>query len=30
MSYEVIESERKRIIIQKGEPTFIEALSISR
>jgi len=30
MSYELIESERKRIIIQKAEPTFIEAASMSR
>jgi hypothetical protein len=30
MSYELIESGRKRIIIQKAEPTFIEAASISR
>jgi len=30
MSYELIESERKRIIGQKAEPTFIEAASMSR
>jgi len=27
MSYELIESARGRIIVQKGKPTFIEAAS---
>jgi len=30
MSYELIASGRRRIIGQKGEPTFIEAVSINR
>jgi len=30
MSYELIESRRRRITGQKGEPTFIGAVSMSR
>jgi hypothetical protein len=30
MSYEVIEYGRRGILVQKDEPTFIEAASMSR
>jgi hypothetical protein len=30
MSYEVIESGRRRIIVQKGEPAYLGAASMSR
>jgi hypothetical protein len=30
MSYALIESGKRRIFVQKGEPTFIEAASMSR
>jgi hypothetical protein len=29
MSYELIESGRRKIIVQKGEPTFIEPASMA-
>jgi hypothetical protein len=30
MSYGLIESGRREIFVQKGEPTFIDAASMSR